>query len=184
MNAVAGIELRRISDGVFAAIAPIVRIGVQQIAFLKRQAELSSRGRARICAHRSDDDRLHEMLIAISADSYIHPHRHLDKVESFHIIDGSVDVVLFEEDGAIADVVELGDSASGRDFYYRLADSRFHTLLIRSHYLVVHEVTNGPFAPEDTVLAPFAPPQARRVEAHAYLAGVARAVEDWRAAGK
>ena len=177
MDADAGIELRRISDEVFVAAAPIVRVGAQQIAFLKRQAELSSCGRARICAHRSNDDRLHEMLIAISADSYIHPHKHLAKVESYHIIEGSVDIVLFEDEGAIVDVVELGETSSGRDFYYRLSDSVFHTLLIRSDYLVVHEVTNGPFVPEEAVLAPFAPPEARRVEARAYLAGVARAVE-------
>ncbi len=181
MDAAAGIELRRLSDAVFVAAAPIVRAGAQQVAFLKQQAELSSRGRARICAHRSNHDRVHEMLIAISADSYIHPHKHPNKVESFHVIEGSVDVVVFEDDGAIADVVELGDTSSGRAFYYRLSDSLFHTLLIHSDYLVVHEVTGGPFAPEDTVLATFAPPEARRAEARAYLGGVARDAEAWSA---
>jgi hypothetical protein len=33
----------------------------------------------------------------------------------------------------------------------------FHTLLIRSDILIVHEITNGPFVREGTRLAPFAP---------------------------
>jgi len=171
----AAIELRKIDDEVFVAQTPIVQLGAQHIDFLKRQAASNARGRARICAHRGNEDRLHEMLIAISADSYIRPHKHLNKVESFHIVEGSVDVVVFDERGEIAEVLELGDISTGRSFYYRLSDSLYHTLVIHGDVLVVHEVTNGPFLREETVLAPFAPAEHQREEARAYIAGVARA---------
>lgn len=181
MNAPAAIALRKVNDEVFVAMDNIVRLGAEQIAFLKLQADSNERKRARICAHRSNSENLHEMLIAISAESYIHPHKHLGKVESFHVVEGKVDVVVFDDAGDITDVIELGDVSTGRHFYYRLSDSRFHTLVIRGGFLVVHEVTNGPFRNEDTILAPFAPPESQRREARAYVAQIARKVAARRA---
>jgi len=169
-------KLRSINDEVFAADDRIVRLGAAQVAFLCEHAAASPRRRARICAHRGNDDSLHEMLIAVCADSYIRPHKHPNKIESFHIISGSVDVVLLDEAGEIVEVIELGDLASGKPFYYRLADSLFHTLLIRNGVLVMHEVTNGPFVANETVLAPFAPPEGRLDDALDYLTGLKRAV--------
>lgn len=150
-------KLREVNEEVFVADEPVVRIGGEEIAFLKRQARTNARKRARICAHRTNDDALHEMLIVISTGSYIHPHRHVGKSESFHIIEGDGDVVIFDENGTVIDLVELGEARSGRNFFYRLAESMFHTLLIRTDFLVVHEVTNGPFDRNRTLLAPFAP---------------------------
>ena len=165
-------NLHRINDEVFVAADPIVRFGDEEIAFVKRQAQASPRKRARICAHRTNDDTLHEMLIALASTSYIHPHRHLEKAESFHVIEGEVDVAIFDGTGNIVDVIELGPAGSGRRFFYRLSDSAFHTLLIRSDVLVIHEVTNGPFAPGRTLLAPFAPSEDQADKAIAYMARV------------
>jgi cupin fold WbuC family metalloprotein len=171
-------NLRKINDEVFVAEDAIVKVGREELAFLKSQARANSRKRARICAHRSNDDALHEMLIAISADSYIHPHKHLGKSESFHIVEGVVDVVVFDDYGEIVEIIELGDTASGRNFFYRLSDSAFHTLLIRTDYLVVHEVTNGPFLRDRTVLADFAPPESEPSRAAQYMSTVnARAAD-------
>lgn len=169
-------NLRKVNDEVFIAEDAIVRLGDEEIAFLKRQARASPRKRARICAHKTNDDALHEMVIAISADSYIHPHRHVGKSESFHIVDGEVDVAIFNDTGELSEVIRLGAPASGRCFYYRLSESAYHTLLIRSDFLIVHEVTNGPFDRDQTVLAPFAPTEDRVEEAHAYMQRVSRQV--------
>jgi len=166
-------NLDKINEEVFVARDPIVRFGDEEIAFLKRQAQASPRRRARICAHKTNADALHEMVIAIAADSYIHPHRHVGKSESFHIVEGEVDVVVFDDAGEISEVIRLGAPASGRSFYYRLSESAFHTLLIRTDFLIVHEVTNGPFDRDRTVLAPFAPPEDRADQAHAYMNRVA-----------
>lgn len=168
--------LRKINDEVFVADDAIVRLGGDQVEFLKQQAAKSPRRRSRICAHRHSGDTLHEMLIALCADSYVHPHKHLNKSESFHIIEGRLDVVVFDDSGAVMEVIELGDVSSGRPFFYRLADSLFHTLLIRSDFLIMHEVTNGPFTAGDAVVAPFAPPEERREEARDYIAGLERVV--------
>ena len=173
-------NLRKVNDEVFIALDPIVKFGGEEIAFLKQTARASPRKRARICAHKTNEDALHEMIIAISAASYIHPHKHLGKSESFHIVEGEVDVAVFDDAGAIVDVIALGAMGSGRRFYYRLSESAFHTLLIRTDFLVVHEVTNGPFHRERTVLAPFAPPEDQHDAARDYMALVAEQVEKFR----
>lgn len=168
--------IRKINDEVFVADDAIVRLGADHVTFLKQQAATSVRRRARICAHRHSGDALHEMLIALHADSYVHPHKHVNKTESFHVIEGRIDVVVLDDSGAVIEVIELGDVSSGRPFFYRLADSLFHTLLIRSDFLIMHEVTNGPFTAGDAILAPFAPPEGRREEALTYIAGLMSAV--------
>ena len=174
--------LRRLNDEVFIADEPIVRLGRAQVQFLKRQAMANARKRARICAHSSDDDALHEMLIAISSESYIRPHKHLGKSESFHIIEGEVDVVVLDEEGNIVELVELGEAGTGKSFFYRLSQPLFHTLLLHSDFLVVHEVTNGPFLKERTELAAFAPPESAPLEAKGYVKSLFQRVAELRAA--
>jgi cupin fold WbuC family metalloprotein len=145
------------NEEVTFATEAVVKIGQEEIAALKRSSGTNARKRMRFCAHRDTDDQLHEMLIALACGTYIRPHKHLSKSESFHIIEGEVDVVLFDEAGTATDVIRMGDYQSGRTFYYRLSEPCYHTLLIRSETLVLHETTNGPFKPSDTTFAPWAP---------------------------
>jgi cupin fold WbuC family metalloprotein len=166
-------KLHKVNDEVFVAEDAIVRCGDTDIEFLKRQAQSAPRKRARICAHKTNDDPLHEMLIVIAAASYIRPHRHPRKSESFHIVEGEVDVAVFDDSGAITDVIQLGPPGSGRNFFYRLSHSAFHTLLIRSDFLVIHEVTNGPFDPAGSVQADFAPAETDLPAARTYMQKVA-----------
>ena len=148
----------------------IVLVDGGDVADLKRAAEDNARRRVRLCAHHSRDDRLHEMLIVHTHDTYVRPHKHLGKSESFHIIEGDVDVVVFADDGGVAEVMRMGAFASGRPFYYRLAAPLFHTLLIRSDVLVFHETTSGPFSRADTVFAPWAPEDGDASAVRRYLA--------------
>ena len=168
-------KLHRVSDEVFVAAEPIVRLGSEDIAFLKQQAISNPRKRARICAHADNDDALHEMIIAIASASYIRPHRHIGKSESFHIVHGSADIVMFDDAGSITDVIELGEPESGRSFFYRLSDSRFHMPLSCSDMLVIHEVTNGPFDRDRTIMAPFAPPEEDFDRAAKYMSEISTA---------
>lgn len=149
--------LVRMSPEVFLAQGPIAAIGSADIALLRQAVRQTARRRVRINAHPGHDDALHEMIIAIESTSYIRPHRHPGKSEAFHIIEGAVDIVVFRDDGAIEQIVSLGEKGGPHPFYYRMSEPRFHTLVIRSDLLIVHEITNGPFSPEGTVYAAFAP---------------------------
>ena len=148
---------KKISAEVLVAEGPLVQVSRADIAALKEQSLESPRRRMRICAHPDTSDRLHEMLIVHPRAAYVRPHKHLNKSESVHIIEGRVDVVFFDDLGKIQAVVRLGDYGSGRTFYYRIGEACYHTLLITSDFLVFHEVTNGPFRREDTVFAPWGP---------------------------
>lgn len=162
------LRLRQVSHEVFFSTDPVARVGPAEIAFLRNQAVTSSRRRARICAHPSNENPLHEMIIVAASDTYIRPHRHHGKSESFHIIEGEVDVVMFDNDGEVTDVIELGDVFSQKPIFYRLSDERFHTLCIRSDFLVFHEVTNGPFVPDGTASARFSPEESDRIGVQAW----------------
>lgn len=135
----------------------VTKVDRHSIEEIRRLAAQNSRKRARLCAHDTVENSLHEMLVVHGRGAYVPPHKHLGKTESTHIIEGIIDVVLFDEEGRIADVIHMGDYASGKIFYYRMANPLFHTLIIRSDVLVFHETTNGPFDPNDTLFAPWAP---------------------------
>lgn len=173
---VTSLSLRKINDEVYMATDKVVRFDRHYVELIKQSAEKNSRGRARICAHREPTDTLHEMLIAIRSDSYIRPHRHHQKVESFHLIEGSVDVVVFDDDGSISEVVEL--SIEG-NFYYRLDSPKYHTLLIHSPLLVMHEITNGPFNVALSDWGSFSPTEGSE-ESSEYISQLRQKVGDWK----
>jgi len=164
------------SPEVFLAEGPISEVGDNEINTLKAAVKASAKKRARINAHPDGDDALHEMIIAIDHTSYIRPHKHPGKSEAFHIVEGEVDIVVFRDDGEIHQIVPLGAPGSGRAFYYRMSKPFFHTLVIRSDTLIVHEITNGPFRPEGTIFADFAPEDSETGKAEAYQADLLRRV--------
>lgn len=164
------------SAEVFIAQTPVLEIRREDIEMLKAAARRAPRGRARLCAHGSNDDAIHEMLIVMPGDCYIRPHKHLDKTESFHVIEGEVDVILLDDNGGILRVVELGEPTSDRAFFYRLSEPLFHTLDIRSPVLVIHETTSGPFHREETLFAPWSPAEEDVVGGEAYAGRLRREI--------
>lgn len=148
---------RKASDEVFVATGGIVRVRTQDVAMVVEKGTTNARKRARLCAHPGPDDRLHEMLIVLDRGTYIRPHRHASKAESFHIIEGELDVVVFDDDGAVRDVIAMGPYGSGKAFYYRIMEPCFHSVVINTPYVLFHETTNGPFDRSETEFAPWAP---------------------------
>lgn len=169
-------RLKKISNEVYLVDEPIVKIGREEIELLKKSVWTTPRGRVRICAHQDSSDLLHEMIIALAQSTYIRPHKHLKKSESFHIIEGEVDVVVFDDEGNIIEVIELGDLNSGKKFYYRLATPQFHTLIIHSDPLVIHETTNGPFKKGDAIFAPWTPEERNLLAGHRYIKSLSKFV--------
>lgn len=149
-------QTRAESAEVFYPTEDPVVVGAALIDTLKQAALASPRKRARLCTHASPAHSLHEMLIVLQRGTYIRPHRHLGRIESFTILEGEADVVLYHEAGSILRVIPMGPSGSGKTFYYRLDEPVYHTLVLRSETLVFHEVTQGPFFPDQTQYASWA----------------------------
>lgn len=136
---------------------PIVQIRKDDLQILSGRLPNSENGRVRICAHGSDNDAVHEMLILLSLGSFVRPHKHPAKSESFHVIEGKADVIIFDDQGNITDVIRMGGYHSGLPFFYRLARALFHTIIVRTETVLIHETTNGPFVQSETIYAPWAP---------------------------
>ena len=169
-------RLKQFNEEVLFADSRIVMVGRKELDLLTEGAKVNKRHRMRLCAHPDTEDTLHEMFIAIQQGTYIRPHKHLGKSESFHVIEGSVDVILFDDSGNITEVNRVADHASGGAFYHRITDPCYHTLLIRSDFLVFHEITNGPFHPERTEYAPWTPDEADHGAAREYVDWLTRRV--------
>lgn len=135
----------------------LIQLDKGQIADLIDKAKENKRRRCRICTHPTELDPVHEMFIAHEAGTYIVPHKHIDKPESFHLIQGEITVVVFSDDGEVVNRIDMGDYNSGKPFYYRIMPEVYHTLLIHSEFAIFHETTSGPFNREQTSWASWAP---------------------------
>lgn len=163
---------------VYFADGEVVHIRRDDLGFLHAAADVSPRRRARVCAHKDADETLHEMIVVLKRDAYLIPEKHFVKVESYHIIEGAADVVIFDEAGEITEVVPLGDYRSGKAFFFRVRRPDFyHSLLMRSDFLLYHESATGPFKKSDTWVAPWAPAESDDVGKRAYMAELERRVD-------
>jgi cupin fold WbuC family metalloprotein len=151
------VRVHELSPEVLVADGPLVELTAADVDTLKAKAKTNPRRRIRVCAHPDSEDALHEMVIVHMRGAYIPPHRHPGKSESSHVLEGEADLVLFDDDGELADVIPLGAYGSGRRFFCRVDRPTYHSLLIHSDFFVFHEVTNGPFRREETDFAGWAP---------------------------
>ena len=122
----------------------LVLFGAHDWGALLQQAKKNNISRARVCTHMDNRSAVQEMLIAFMKDSYVRPHRHLGKSESFCVIEGELSVIFFDENGKETDRVALSASDPGKPFYFRGERENWHTVLIESEYAFIHETTTGP----------------------------------------
>lgn len=162
--------LREVHPGVFYTDDAFVLADSELTAFLKEQARSTPLKRARLCAHPSPDADQHDMVIASHRDTYVTPHRHMSKSESFLIVEGEADVLLFAEDGRLTDVIAMSHPGSGLPFYYRMPQGQYHSLRIHSEILVFVEASKGPFRKADMEDAPFAPASLEAMAGRAWIA--------------
>jgi cupin fold WbuC family metalloprotein len=167
---------KKFSEEVLYTEDDLCAVDSDSIDFLKEQALGTTRERMRICAHKDVSDTLHEMIIVHHKGAFVRPHKHLGKIESCHIIEGEVDLIVYDDEGEVTDVVRMGDYASGKTFYHRMSEPRFHTLLIHSDVLVFHEITNGPFEQSATEFPTWAPAENDLDGVRRFMEGLARLV--------
>jgi cupin fold WbuC family metalloprotein len=151
------LKTSRINKEVLFAKKGVVKISCKEISSLKQKAMRNSRKRIRLCVHNHAADSVHEMIIVHKKGCYVRPHKHTDKFESFHVIEGQADLFLFSDDGGVKEFVRLGDCASGRRFYCRIPEGVFHSIVICSDWLVFKETASGPFMASGMVYAKWSP---------------------------
>ena len=127
----------------------------KDLFFLKKNKNLKN-GKGRICVHTSPKAKIHEMIVFHKKGAYVRPHKHLNRLESFHIIKGNVTLILFDDYGKPIRKIEMGDYSSGKVFYYKIQKSYFHTQLINKD-TIFKEVTTGPFNTKNSLSAKWSP---------------------------
>jgi cupin fold WbuC family metalloprotein len=147
----------KINSEVYHSKENFFSMSKEDINKLINLAKKTPRNRVRFCSHSSDQDTLHEMFIVHPKGAYVRPHKHINKIESMLVIDGEVDYIMFDNDGNVDEIVEMGGVESKKSFYQTIRQDKFHTLIIKSEWLVFLEITNGPFDKDNAVFADWSP---------------------------
>ncbi len=134
-----------------------ILISASELETVVEAAMTNRTGRARMNAHESGDSAIHEVVIAFRGGSYVRPHRHTAKRESFHVISGLLTAIALDDDGQVIRRTPLGDRDSGRPFFLRNFNNDWHCFLIESAVAIVHETTNGPFSASESEFPTWAP---------------------------
>jgi cupin fold WbuC family metalloprotein len=127
--------------------------------------------------HRHEEP-VQRMLNAIEPGSYVRPHRHADppKWEMFVCLRGRGAVVVFDDDGRIADLFRL-DHAQGR-YGAEIAAGAWHSIISLAPSSVFLEIKEGPYeAKQAAAFAPWSPSTDDPAVA-AFLAALQRAASD------
>ena len=123
-----------------------------------QRAEITTRRRLNHNFHSGPADNPHRFLNVLLRGTYIRPHRHLEppKSETFVVLEGLAEVLIFNEDGSIASRHPLGSETLGID----LSPGIWHTVLAMTDRVICFEVKPGPWEPaSDKEFAPWAPPE-------------------------
>ena len=122
------------------------------------KAKVDARLRMNYNIHKHLDEAIHRMLNALEPGTYIRPHRHLQppKNESFVILRGAVELIIFDDAGIVIQREKISQLTGvyGMD----LESGIWHTLIVLEPNTVIFEVKTGPFvAMNDKDFAPWSP---------------------------
>ncbi|MBI3508837.1 MAG: cupin fold metalloprotein, WbuC family [Chlamydiia bacterium] len=157
VSAITGCQFDRITEEMCRAKPGVVTLKRSDLEYLKSEVYKTTRKRIRLCIHLDDQAALHEMFVVYTDMTYVRPNLHIGKDESLHILEGEADFIFFDETGKVTAVIPLGDQYSHRNFFVRVPQGVYHTIIMRSNHLIIHEATPGPFDRKDTLWAPWAP---------------------------
>ncbi len=126
------------------------------------QARVSPRLRQHRNVHQSYQEPSQRLFNAIEPRSYIRPHRHAydPRDELLIAVRGVMAMVIFDDQGAVTNVVRFGTERHGEKVAVgaEVSSSTWHTVIALEPGCVLLEVKAGPFDPNQPKdLAPWAP---------------------------
>ena len=157
VNPITECSFERVNEEIYQVQPGVVSIRKADMEYLKSEVSQTAGQRIRLYVHQSEDANLHEMFVVCMGSTYVRPNAHIGKDESLHILEGAADIIFFDDKGEIFDVIELSDKLGHKNHFVRVPQEVYHSVAIRSEYLVMHQATSGPFDKKDINWASWAP---------------------------
>ncbi|MBT3295615.1 MAG: cupin fold metalloprotein, WbuC family [Verrucomicrobia bacterium] len=113
---------------------------------LKTEALRSPLGRFRLCMHHSTSDPMQDMIIVHRRGNYSRPHYHPNAAMSYTMIEGRMDILLFDDAGSVTERVRMGCHGDPESdaVGIRLAAGTVYTPVCLTEAAVFHETLSAP----------------------------------------
>lgn len=109
------------------------------------EAKVNSRLRMNYNFHTSMDALVHRMLNALEPGTYLPPHRHSDKEETYLVLRGKLIAFFFNDEGVVIEKTIL-DPLSGK-YGLEIPSGVWHSIISLESGTVIFEVKKGPYQP-------------------------------------
>ncbi|QEP42769.1 cupin fold metalloprotein, WbuC family [Ectothiorhodospiraceae bacterium BW-2] len=126
---------------------------------LKKEATCATHFRSRLCLHQNLISPVQEMINVFCSECYLRPHRHpVGKTESYHLIEGTLRIYLFDDHGLVTSQIDLRCGDKQFPFFFHQQGGIWHMPVAITPFVVFHEVYMGPFEKDiDVEFAPWSP---------------------------
>lgn len=132
------------------------------------QAKENPRLRMNYNFHAEMDAPIHRLLNALEPGTYLPPHRHRDKEETYLVLRGSLLAFFYDEAGDVTEKVLLNPSEG--KYGLEIPPCTWHSIVALESSTVIFEIKKGPYSPlspED--LASWAPAASDEEGAKAFM---------------
>jgi len=143
-----------VTPGYFCLQKP-VRVDRDLIDKLKQISVDRGHQNMRLCLHENADASFHDMIILEYQNVYNRPHKHASKGETYHMIEGTQGLFIFDQNGTVTDACKLDPDGN---FMFRVDSDMYHMVMPVSELVIYHEARLGPFKRDtDSIFADWAP---------------------------
>jgi cupin fold WbuC family metalloprotein len=121
------------------------RITSALLTELDRKAAASPRLRTNHNLHEVPEASVQRLAVKLRRGTYIRPHRHQTKWELGIVLQGEMDLVLFNDDGLLTERVRM--APGGSTLLMELPAAQWHSYVCVSEAATFFEVKEGPYDP-------------------------------------
>jgi len=136
----------------------MIKTDHKMLEALTLKAKESRRKRINHNYHQDASDTLQRMLNCIEPESYSRPHKHEnpDKREAFIILEGSLLVIEYDDNGNVIDHIILNHEKG--NYCAEIKIKSWHNIIALESGTTVYELKDGPYdLASDKIFAPWAP---------------------------
>ena len=149
-------------------------ISKEDLEYIVKKSKTSKRKRSRICIHKEIKSKIHEMFIHHPKGTYVRPHKNTLYDESFLLIKGRADLILFNNIGKVTNIIEL--DSKKKKFYYKLLKNNFHSQIFYQDS-IFYEVTQGPFKKNNNIFAKWSPTEENKELVKDFIKGIKNTIK-------